>query len=682
MTGTSRGVARAARVCFNVAAVALCLALIVSPGCARKNKRPPKAQQVRPMIIRDVPEPLRGTVGSVCQLRGAQPVLASGIGFVVGLNGTGGLPLPADVAAHMEREMRLMGIGPANELTGTLFEGMSPAEMLRDPNTAVVIVQAAIPPGSPEGTSMDAYVRALNATSLEGGTLWTTELRLGLPSAFRSRQARVVGNARGPIFINPFAEPGAETDGVTRTSGRILDGAITTIPLELILMLDNPSHSMARAVTEAINARFPPGHGDRSPPAKGRDSETIKVRIPYEYRDRQGEFIELVRYTTIDQSYPQASAKRYADALVREPALGQELSWALQAIGPQAKPFLRELYGYPEIIPRLAALRAGAALNDPRVIPYLIDIALDGPERHRTAAIGMLARVEGGPDIERTLQTLLADKELTVRVAAYEALADRAERAQLRRLIEAERKERNPVSRRPYELLYALSRAYLPEGTLQGVSRELVDGKFFLDRVPVGDPLIYITQQRIPRVVLFGEDMRLRHPVFATMWSDRLMFVSDSESEPTRVYYRTLPQTRTGEPIAGTGRTITQSINGDLVDLIKFMAHSQTPEHPKPGLGFSYSEVVGALYGLYKDQALNASFSTERDRLLAEIVSLTEQPEIEVRPERTGESTELVVFDDPRALPPGRNELREDTGSLLVPLRPVAPQGDQPDDGG
>lgn len=657
----------------------LCVLMVVAaPGCSNK-KRPPTAKRTTPLVVRDVPEPLRGTIGSVARIEGVMPVLASGLGYVVGLNGTGGLPLPANVAAHMEREMRLNGIGPGTDGTETAIDGQVPSTLLRDPNTAVVIVQAAVHAGAPEGSTMDVFVRALNATSLEGGQLWTTRLRLGPPSSFESIQARVVAEARGPIFINPFAEPGAELDGVTRTAGRVLDGGQITESVQLVLHLDNPSHSLAQAVTEAINSRFPRGRGDLSAPASGENAEIIRLKIPYAYRERQAEFLHLVQYLPVDQTYPQATARRLTEALTREPALGEEISWALQAVGPQARPFLRELYGYHEIVPRLAALRAGAALNDPRAVPYLIEMAQGGAERHRTAAIGMLSRIDAGPEIERALKDLLADDELSVRVSAYEALAERAEAAQLQRLIAEEKRERSPVVRRSYDMLYALSRAYLPEGSMQGVSRTLVEGKFFLDRVPVGEPLIYITQQRVPRVVLFGDEFSLREPLTATMWSDRLMFISDGGSEPVRVYYRTLPQLRNGEPIDGSSRVVTASVSPNVLELISFLAHDQTPEDPRPGLSLSYSETVGALYGLYKNEAFAAGFSTERDRLVEELTSLSSDASIEMRPERPGEASELVVFDDPRRLA-GRRELRQDNdaSSLLVPLRrpePVTAEG-------
>jgi hypothetical protein len=322
----------------------------------------------------------------------------------------------------------------------------------------------------------------------------------------------------------------------------------------------------------------------------------------------------------------------------------------------------------------MAALRAGSGLNDPRAVPHLIEIATGEMDIYRTAAISMLSKIDGGPNIETTLQGLLSEQDLTVRVAAYEALAARAERAQLKRLVASERQERSVTTRRPFEYLAAVSRSYLPEGTLQGVSRQLVAEKFFLDRVPVGEPLIYITQQRVPRIVLFGSDAHFNQPMISSMWSDRLMVTSDAPGEALRVYYRTTPMMSRGEAVPGTSSVITHEFRGSIIEFIAFMAHEPTPENPRPGLSFSYSEVVGALYGLYRDDAINAQFSTERDRLISQIIQLSDSSEIEVRPDRAGEAVELVVFDDPRFIPANSNEIRDPAlNSLLIPLRQTDP---------
>ena len=56
------------------------------PGC---ESPPPEAREVQPAIVRDVPAIFRGTIGAEATLNGIEPVLVSGYGLVVGLNGTG-----------------------------------------------------------------------------------------------------------------------------------------------------------------------------------------------------------------------------------------------------------------------------------------------------------------------------------------------------------------------------------------------------------------------------------------------------------------------------------------------------------------------------------------------------------------------------------------------------------------
>jgi hypothetical protein len=650
------------------------LALGLAGACAGNKKPAPKARAVAPAIDRDVPGALRGTIGAEASIRGLSPLLVSGIGFVVGLDGTGGLPMPEEYAATMERQMGLGGVGRANDFGGTAFDGKSPRQLLSDPNTAVVIVQAAVPPGAREGSSFDVYVRAVNATSLEGGRLFTTELRPGPPSAFGADTTLPIGVAKGPIFINPFADPGSSTDGVTRDVGRILDGGIVNEDLQIELILDNPSHERARRITSAINSRFPERTGDNGPIARGRNDTLVRVRVPRRFEDRPGEFLQLIRHLQIDRTYPELYARRYAQTMSAQPYLADEMGWCLEALGEQAKPFLRDLYEHPEAAPRLAALRAGVGLGDPRAAPFLKEIASNGPDALRTDAIELLSRLDAGPSIDQSLKGLLASKELSIRIAAYEALAGRAVDAQRRRLMRMVEGQTGPGSLRLTRTkLDAMARMSLPRGTIQGVSRELIAGKFFLDRVPYGDPLVYVTQQGEPRIVLFGEDLRLTKPSLVTAWENRLMLSADSESDPIRLYYRD----------RRTGRVIVQEADDRLPELIEMLAREQTADDPRTGLGLSYAETVGALYNMYNDGGFTAAFSTERDRLLAQLISSSKKEEITVRPATPGSEERLVVFDSPRLQTPGQQrENAPRRNGLLVPLTPPPAEGEEPDESG
>jgi len=560
-----------------VLAAVLCAGAI---GCQGGGKKPPRAREVM-APARDVPEVLRNTVGSQTSLIGMDPVVVSGYGLVVGLNGTGSRSVPLPIRTYMEREMTRLGVG--REI-GSLRD-VSPSELLDDPNTAVVVVEAIIPPAAPQGAKFDVRVRAAPGTattSLEGGTLYTTELRLGAPDPTGPVTA-VLAHARGPIFINPFIDPASESgDGVVRTIGRVLNGGTFTGALNPALVLDTPSHSRARAIVDAVNTRFPQGTS-RLPTARGISEDTIEIRTPDAYRENTAEFVQLLRYCPVDQTAVREWARRYVEALPENPELAGELSWALQAVGELAVPYLRKLYDYVEPIPRLAALRAGARLGDMTTRPHLEEVAMNGTPAQRVDAIRLLQDLGPDPKTERILADLLNSPQMDVRVAAYEALAAR-------------------------------------RSSLVTVRR--FGEKFELATVPSSESMIFVTQQKAPRIVLFGEKPSVNRPVFVEAWDGRFMVSSQTPTDQVRVFYRDYR----------SGRITTAELEPDLVKLIEYMAHEPTPENPAPGLGFSYSEIVGALAQIVDDGGVDASFLPEVDVLALELQRGAQVPVVE-RPE-------------------------------------------------
>jgi len=654
--------------------VTVIAASLSTTGCGenwrrwKDRKKPiPKQQISRSTISRDIPTPLRGTVGAEARITGVQRTLISGIGFVVGLNGTGGLTIPEQYAAHLEREMGRNGVTIANDRANSKIARMSPRQLLRDRNTAAVIVQAAIPAGAREGETFDIYVRAINATSLEGGQLWTTEMRIGPPSAFGNPQARILAKSKGPIFLNPFAEPGGEFDGITRDVGRVLDGGVVTFPTKIEIILDNPSHQRARQIVSAINSAFPSAYSDKEPTARGKDESLILVSIPSRFLEKREEFIDLLAHVTIDQSYPEIYARKYATTLKAQPYLAGDMSLCLQALGERAIPFLSDLYDHPEAAPRLSALRAGAALGDARVVKPLRAIAQDVNSKYRTDAMYLMSSVDDSILVDTTLRELLSSPELSVRIEAYENLMKRATSVRRSRLAKMFRENNNGTIASASQI-EVLSRVWVPMDPLRGVGRTLIEGKFFLDIVPYGEPLIYVTQQDEPRIVLFGENLSLSKPLLASAWSDRLMLIAESTDTPIRLYYR--------DDIARKTLTM-EDVPERLPDLIEFFAHTPTPENPQAGLGFSYSQVVGALYEIYNDQGVIAAFTTEEDRLLADLLGSMQSEEITMRPESDQVDPVMVPIDDPTAKVVDPGALQRTRRTLLVPVNPVVKE-DEP----
>ena len=244
------------------AATAICLLLAAIGGlvgCASgsKSRARPRAE-ANAIVARDVAPALRGLIGAQASLQGRDTLLVTGYGVVVGLDGTGSTgDIPVPVRAVLEREMALRGVGADRFGMGWT----TPSRMLDDPNTAVVLVQGVLAPGAREGDSFDVRVEALpggSTTSLEGGRLWTADLRRGVASP-GGPDTPVLAQAFGPVFINPFEDPAAGEDStIAKRAGRVLGGGEVLEPRSLALTLDSPSHTRARAIAAAINQRFPP----------------------------------------------------------------------------------------------------------------------------------------------------------------------------------------------------------------------------------------------------------------------------------------------------------------------------------------------------------------------------------------------------------------------------------------
>ncbi|GDX99958.1 hypothetical protein LBMAG48_23620 [Phycisphaerae bacterium] len=634
--------------------VAIAASLVAFAGCESGPKPKPKVVQ---SDLPPVEPALRGLIGSEVQFRNVTPTLVSGYGVVVGLNGTGGLELNDAVASTMEREMALAGISRnVDALKGTALYGKSPREILRDPNVAVVEVTAAVTPGAPVGSRYDVRVIALNASSLEGGRLWGTDLRLGPPSVFGGVQARKVGVARGAVYINPFAEAESGVGGVQVRAGRVLGGGEVVDSLDVVLTLNAPSHARARAIVSAINSRFPTGAGDANSTARGRNDSTVELTIPGRYRNEPVTFLNLVRNIQIDQNSPEAHARRYVESVKQQPEMATELSWGMEALGERALPVVRDLYEFPELVPRMAGLKAGARLSDPRAATFLRDLATNGQGTVRTQAYQLLGEIDAGPRIDIALREGLSSSDLLVRIAAYEALAKRAERLQFVYLSRIQNEDPD-LRRNKYSpgQLEEFARLNLPAGSIQGVSRAPIEGKFLLDLVDGGEPLVYVTQQNTPRIVVFGADQSIKIAGLVNMWDDTLLIANDEKPGMLKIRMN-----RVGRSMAQ------QSVRANLPDLIVALARENTPADPRPGFDLTYSQIVATLSKLQESGSTRATFATESDRLNASLVAAQNARDMIERPETENDKEPIFIRRGPAT--PSSTSPSEDAKPTITPI--------------
>ncbi|MFM7259195.1 MAG: flagellar basal body P-ring protein FlgI [bacterium] len=556
-------------------------------GCGEVvEKVPPRPKQdrVNPAnFVLDVDPMMRGTIASETVVEGLAPVVVRGYGLVVGLKETGGRLMPAEVRAAMVQELARRGIGnPA-----TSPEGWTPANLLDSPDTAVVIVEGVIPPGSTTDTKFDIRVSALpgtDVTSLEGGRLYSCDLRPG-PLLIGSRQAKIIAEAKGNLFINPFVEPGAtRKDAVNRLVGRILDGGRVTQDITIKLKLATSSHTRARTIQGAINSSFPRESKQKTETARGENADSIELCVPPSYEKKTEDFIQLVRHLPMEVSAPEATALAVRNALIANPGANKAAMWRFRALGKRALPIIQDLYTYGEEDPRMAALEAGAALDDALVVQPLLVMAGAGTVDNRLRAIELLGKMGFNPDIDLGLRPLLDDKDVDVRLAAYEALVERKDPA---------------------------------IGVMD------IGGKFDVALVPSKDPLIYVAQSGRPTIAVFGDAPAVERPLTYFGWSNRLMVKADAGDEQLQVFFRSTPDARPEIQLA----------DPQLSEFIPFLGHQTTVEKPYPGLWLSYGETIGALHQLWRAGYIKTDFKAEQDRVLAAIIRSQKEDAQVVRPE-------------------------------------------------
>ncbi len=588
------------------------LLLVCLVGCktVERAEETPRAVRSTPAFTGEIPNMLRGTIKQHVGLMGYaesysdkyQPVVAAGYGLVVGLSGTGSSEFPPQIRSHMIADLARRGIGESTRGWGNL----SPDELLNSTETAVVIVEAVIPQAasgrkpsragmsdshpSLRGTTFDVHVYAEpsgGTTSLEGGTLLPTLLRPGQLMTGRL-QAREIGAASGPIFINPFAEPGAVgRDSVRRTSGRILEGGEVLHNMPMRLVLFEPSHTRASMIQTAINRVFPEEKGQDGPTAHGLSSEQIDIRVPPSWKDDVPTFMNLLTHITIRLQNPESVAMSVKRLLLTDPSPrnSDAAMWRWRSIGERSLSIIRELYDHPDDLPRIAALRAAGGLGDPICVPYLIEAAKSHSALgSRLDAIDLLESMPHDPRIEYGLRPLLNDDDIEIRLQVAEALV----------------KRNDPI-----------------------IKKYSIPDKFDLILVPSEHKMVYVTQTGIPQIIFTG-DIEIDQPLTLQTWGNTLLIKEmKDDSGNLEVRYHN----------EDTGSVVIQYITPELPTFTMFLAHQSIPEAPAPGLNLTYSRTIGALHALWMQQYLDVDFKVEQDRLLATIERLTSESTYVPRPD-------------------------------------------------
>ncbi len=445
------------------AVVLVLVAAFFIGGCTLLEK-----PTVRSQSPEDDPAVNARLVGDMAVPTGMHAVRVEAIGLVTGLAGTGSDPGPSPQRAVLIDEMKARGVHNPNAL-------------LASKNVSLVLVQAWLRPGIQKGDRFDVELRVPNRSetkSLRGGYLLETRLKemAALPDGM-IHTGHEWGIAQGPVLVDPAAD--GSKDLVSATRGRVLAGGVClrSRKLGLVLLPEHQSVFNSSRIANAVNRRFYTfDRGIQTGVATAKTDNLIDLTVHPRYKDNVARYMAVVRSIALEESETERVARlRKLEQYLLDPDTAPQAALQLEAIGPQAVPVLKKGLGSPSVEVQFYAAEALAYMD----------------EREAAEPLGRIAR-----------------QEPAFRVFALTALSTMNEFAAYEQL-------RDMLSLSSAETRYGAFRALWtmnPKDPL--VAGEKITSDFGYHVLDVGGPpMIHVTRNRRPEVVIFGKDQRFATPL-------------------------------------------------------------------------------------------------------------------------------------------------------------------------
>lgn len=468
-------------------------------------------------------------VGSVTQPYGMSYVKIESVALVTSLAGTGEDPPPSPQRAALLAEMNRR-------------EVEKPNQVLASPNTALVLVRAFQPPGIQEGDHFDVEVRVPNrnsTTSLRGGRLLETRLTETAVLGDQLRTGHLLGIARGPILVDPAADP--EKDPALARRGVILGGGTATKSrnLGLVLNSENQSVRLSQAIGKVVSKRFYTYlEGRQRGVATPKTDEFVELLVHPRYEDNVGRYMRVVRNIAINESPAERQVRlRLLRTQLLDPVTSATAAVRLEAIGDdQAREILSEGIATQDPEVRFYAAEALAYLDVTEAVATLGDVAKNEPA-FRVHALAALSAMDDGAAFD-VLKSLLSVKSAETRYGAFRALTAMAPSDQW----------------------------------LQG---EDMGGLFRFHRLDVeGDPMIHATGSHHPEIVFFGLEHKLKLPLVLDAGSNILVNGLSGAQIKISKFGDTTQQRVVSTNVEDVIRTIVE-LGGDYPDVVQMLQQAK-----------------------------------------------------------------------------------------------------------
>jgi flagellar basal body P-ring protein FlgI len=454
-------------------------------------------------------------VGDYASFAGLNFVVLQGVGLVVGLDGTGGDPPPSVYREALADDMRRRGIE-------------NPETILRSRDTALVIIQALLPPTIRKGEAFDVEVRVPdgdNTTSLNGGWLLETELsEAAIVPGQGVMKGHILAKAKGSILVTS-GEGKSDNTGL-KVRGKILGGGVSKKDRDLRVQLRSDFRSVrqSKRIADKIGQRFFAYNKSniRQPLAKALTDQTIELKIFSRYKDNYPRYLQVVRNIAFRESQVARHVRMEKLKLkLLDPDTTETAALQLEAIGDEGIPILKTGLKHSDPLVKFNSAMALAYLGQTEAIPVLGEAALN-ERAFRVYALAALSTIDTG-------EAHLLLRKLTN--AQTDETGKTIDSAELRY--------------GAFRALWTLDRRDPYLGG-EAMKEPNADREIFvmhtLPNIGKGEPIIHLTQHRRSEIVLFGENQEFKPPM--TLRAGNHIFVTAQSGKDSIV----LSKYRAGEP--------------------------------------------------------------------------------------------------------------------------------------
>ncbi len=444
-----------------------------------------------------------------------------------------------------------------------------PSAILEDLDTAVVDLWGSIPAGRrrERGSTCSSPVPPETQTrSLDGGVMFLpAEMYLAVPGELAGKQSKVYAQGRWDESSSIRSWTPAQSEDLPKfREGRIIGGGKVLEDRPVRLRLFQPNYQKADLIQRRLNERFGPGRIGRRPGQLHDRDPSFPPSTTREYE----RFFRLLMHLPIRQAGrklgDQGQGDRLGDGVLR----GQSRrSWrwcGRRSVGRCCRR-CRGSTIRPIRLWRSTRPAPACGWATPAPCPWWRRVAAAKGSPLQMAAIEELGR-----------------QSLSARVTPVAARTCWMTRT-------------NPSAWPP-------TRPCSARGTPIKIKRIAIKEQFDLDLVDsTGKPMIYVSQSLRPRIVLFGQDVLIRRPMFFKAPED-LVTLSATEGQ------RSSPSSARFPAPAAPARRSRSTRSSASWCACWARCPSQEPGQEVYGLGLTYGQVVSVLYRLCKTGDIPAGF--------------------------------------------------------------------------